>query len=78
MENVKFIKSVDYTRPWIGKDGVSRPSVRYYLVAVVNGNEVWEAIKPAFAKAHNWPTIDKFAELRVKRDVNTSPSATAQ
>lgn len=75
MENIKFIKKVDYTRPWVGKDGKQRASVRYYLVATINGQDYWEAIKPAFEKAYNWSLVEKLAEVRTVREDNPTPSA---
>lgn len=65
MDNVRFVKRVDYTKMWKGKDGKERPSVRFYSIVNLSGKEVWLAFEPT---KFSFSQYDLISEIEVIRE----------
>lgn len=65
MDNVKFLKVVDYTKLWKGKDGKERPSVGYYVLLTIEGKETWNKFEPTKFSVN---TFNLISEVRIKKN----------
>lgn len=62
---VKFVKVVDYTKMWKSKDGTEKPSVGFYAVIDIEGNETWQKFQPT---KFSFNTFNLISEVKIKRD----------
>lgn len=61
---MKIVKRIDYLNPYTSKvDGKLHANIAFYLVADINGQEKFVAIRPAYDQAY--PALDFLAERLV-------------
>lgn len=60
---MKMVKVVDYSRPYTGKDGKTRPSVNFYVVVNMGEKEQRLAIRPSFSR--DYALFDAISETKI-------------
>lgn len=58
---IKVVKVVNKDKVYKDTKGKEHPSVNYYLVISINGNETWTAIRPSFSKGYT--SLDMVAQI---------------
>lgn len=66
---MKVLKVVDYTKPYKGSDGKTRPNTNYYLIETVNGKDIAIAIRPSFGNGR--AALDILCETRIVKNEET-------